>query len=183
MHRVSRLSALVVVGLLVAAASVTRAQGVDTVRPFTQDTGAFHMTKSPTTAVVLSALLPGAGQVYLAQTWKVPIIWALGGSFLYGALVQNGRYHEWADSTAAAEARGDAYYTVIYSNRREFYRDDRDKWWIYLGLTYIANILDAYIAAHLYDFDVSNPGSSEKTISPFFDPESRAVGLDLRVRF
>jgi hypothetical protein len=184
MHRLSRISALGVVVVVLTAASLVRAQAVDTVRPFTQDTGSFKMTKSPTMAVVLSALVPGAGQVYLGQTWKVPIIWGLAGSFLYGALVQNGRYHEWADSTRAAEARGDAYYAVIYGNRREFYRDDRDKWWIYLGLTYVANILDAYIAAHLYDFDVSDPGTSpSKMLTPTYDFESGAVGLGVSWRF
>lgn len=156
---------------------------VDTVRPFDVDTGAFHMTKSPTTAVLLSTALPGAGQIYLDQAWKVPIIWGLAGGFLYGALVQNSRYHEWADSTAAAEARGDAYYAARYANRREFYRDDRDKWWIFLGITYVANIIDAYIAAHLYDFDVSTPGSPVKFIGPLYNPRTQQTSLQYSLHF
>lgn len=180
MHRVYRL----IVASLVYVAVVTSAHAqVDTVRPFSQDTGAFKMTKSPTEAIILSTLLPGAGQVYLGQTWKVPIIWGIAGTFLYGALVQNGRYHEWADSTNAALARDDAYHSVVYANRREWYRDDRDKWWIYLGLTYVANILDAYIAAHLYDFDVSNPGTSSRLLTPFFDPATRVYGVGASLRF
>jgi hypothetical protein len=141
------------------------------------------MTKSPTEALLLSAAIPGAGQVYLGQTWKVPIIWGLAGGFLYGALIQNSRYHEWADSTSAAEARGDAYAAALYANRREFYRDDRDKWWIYLGITYVANILDAYIAAHLYDFDVSTPGSAAKLIDLGYDPDHRQFSVHYELRF
>jgi hypothetical protein len=182
MSRLQRLIGSLVFCIIILASRTTCAQ-VDTVRPFVQDTGEFKMTKSPTMAVVLSAALPGAGQVYLAQVWKVPIIWALGGGFLYGALVQNSRYHQWADSTLAAEARADAYGATIYANRREFYRDDRDKWWIYLGITYVANILDAYIAAHLYDFDVSNPTSTSPLVQPMFDPITKRVGANIQLRF
>src|ERR1035437_3536160 len=56
------------------------------------DTGEFHMTKSPLEAVLLSVVIPGAGQVYLEQTWKLPFIYGLIGGFFYGALIQNTRY-------------------------------------------------------------------------------------------
>src|ERR1044071_1303770 len=69
------------------------------------DTSTFHMTKSPLEAVLLSAVIPGAGQVYLHQTWKVPVIWGIGGAFLYGAYIQNFRYHFMQDSINNAMAR------------------------------------------------------------------------------
>ena len=64
---------------------------------------------------------------------------------------------------------------------REFYRNDRDKWWIYLGLAYIANVLDAYVAANLYDFDVSTPGSSP--FDSYYDPIGRRGGISLTLHF
>ncbi len=63
----------------------------------------------------------------------------------------------------------------------EFYQNDRDKWWIYLGITYIAQILDAYIAANLYDFDVSNPSPSQ--FQSYYDPIDRSVGVRFTLRF
>jgi hypothetical protein len=157
------------------------------------DTAGFHMTKSPLEAVLLSAVIPGAGQVYLHQTWKLPIIWGIGGAFFYGAYIQNFRYHFMQDSINNAMARyhvdpehrvADSLWSVVYAGSREFYRDDRDKWWIYVGLTYIANILDAYIAANLYDFDVSNPdGSVTAPIGTYYDPSRRQFGLSLRIKY
>ena len=46
---------------------------------------------------------------------------------------------------------------------RDFYHDQRDEFILYLGLTYILNIVDAYVGATLYDFDVSDElGGSAK---------------------
>jgi hypothetical protein len=151
------------------------------------DTTGFHMTKSPLEAVLLSAVVPGLGQVYLDQTWKVPVIWGIGGAFMYGALIQNHRYSYMGDSVNNAQARrtaADSVWANAYASSREFYRDDRDKWWIYVGLTYIANILDAYIAANLYDFDVSNPdGSVIAPIGTYYDPTKKEFGLTLRIKY
>ena len=43
-----------------------------------------------------------------------------------------------------------------YKNLREFYRDQRDQFYLYAGLVYLINIVDAYVDAHLFDFDVSD---------------------------
>ncbi|MCK7523067.1 MAG: DUF5683 domain-containing protein [Ignavibacteriales bacterium] len=37
----------------------------------------FISTKSPWTAVLMSAVIPGAGQIYNESYWKAPLIWAL----------------------------------------------------------------------------------------------------------
>ncbi len=148
------------------------------------DTGTFHMTKSPLEAVLLSAALPGAGQVYLGQAWKLPIIYGLVGGFAYGVIIQNHRYHEYLDSANKDFAAGTAFDTLLGRENNsvwEFYQNDRDKWWIYLGLTYIADILDAYISANLYDFDVSNPSPSQ--FQSYYDPMDRTVGMRFTLRF
>jgi Family of unknown function (DUF5683) len=148
------------------------------------DTGTFHMTKSPLEAVLLSAAIPGAGQVYLGQTWKLPILYGLIGGFAYGVLIQNHRYHEYLDSSNKDFAAGTSYDSLLANeniNVWEFYQNDRDKWWIYLGITYIAQILDAYISANLYDFDVSNPSPSQ--LQSYYDPVDRSVGMRFTLHF
>jgi hypothetical protein len=40
-------------------------------------------TKSPTGALVRSAILPGLGQFYNEAYWKIPIIYGLGAFFIY----------------------------------------------------------------------------------------------------
>jgi hypothetical protein len=151
----------------------------------TTDTGGFHMTKSPLEAILLSAAIPGAGQLYLDQAWKLPIIYGLLGGFFYGEQIQNRRLHETQDEMNglyAKQTATDSLKADRLQSSREFYRDDRDKWWIYLGITYIVQILDAYIAAHLYDFDVSNP-SGGSTIQSYYDPFGGRGGLSYTFRF
>jgi hypothetical protein len=127
------------------------------------DSGHFHMAKSPTLALVLSAVLPGAGQVYTGGWYKAPFIVGGIAGCLIAASIQNGRYLVDIDSINNQLARknfADSAKSQAYVNQREFYRDDRDKFYIYAGLVYIANLLDAYISAHLFDFDVSEPSGA-----------------------
>jgi len=143
------------------------------------------MAKSPWLAIGLSALVPGGGQLYLNQAWKLPIIYGVMGGFAYGAYIQNQRYHYMIDSINTRYARKtliDTLYARRYENSREFYRDDRDKWYIYLGLAYIANILDAYISAHLYDFDVSDPVSAPIRMGYYPTDEGSRFTLEYRIR-
>ncbi|MDP4219614.1 MAG: DUF5683 domain-containing protein, partial [Bacteroidota bacterium] len=96
-----------------------------------EDTSGFHMKKSPTLALILSGVLPGAGQVYTGGWYKAPFIFAGIAGCLIGAAIQNGRYLVDIDSVNAQLARGDTYHAGLYTNAREFYRDDRDKFYIY----------------------------------------------------
>ena len=42
-----------------------------------------------------------------------------------------------------------------YLLNRDFYRNERDSFAWYLGALYFLNLVDAYVGANLYDFDVS----------------------------
>src|SRR5438046_7313271 len=73
------------------------------------DTSHFVMQRSPWLALGLSAVLPGAGQIYTGGWYKAPFI--VGGIIgcLYGAYIQNGRYLVYIDSVNNQNARGDKY--------------------------------------------------------------------------
>ena len=49
-------------------------------------------TKSPHTASILSAVLPGAGQFYNEKYWKIPIVYGAMGAALYFANDNNKNY-------------------------------------------------------------------------------------------
>jgi hypothetical protein len=162
--------------IILVLSSLSRAQFRDTVT-VAADTGKFHMQKSPWIALGLSAILPGAGQVYVGQWYKVPFIVGGIGACLTGAFIQNNRYLYTSDSVHNQLARGDTMTSLRYAHAREFYRDDRDKFYIYAAIFYIANLIDAYIAAHLYDFDVSDPGPSPFIMMPTGRQEPWRIGL------
>ncbi len=116
----------------------------------------FTMTKSPWGAVGRSAIIPGWGQYYNEAYWKIPVVWGVLGWFTYLYVENNRLYNEFRDlySKSLEDGAGDPY----YREARETYRNERDKYALVLGLSYLLNLVDAYVDAHLFDFDVTeNP--------------------------
>ncbi len=113
--------------------------------------------KSPALAMGLSALLPGAGQVYAHRYWTIPIIYGVGALCVYNwneadkLYQQYRKEYEQSVQDGVFEGVGDPN----LKSSRDFYRNERDRFGVYLLLTYLLNIADAYVGASLYNFDVS----------------------------
>lgn len=120
---------------------------------FSQDLDTINIQKkSPWNAVLKSALLPGLGQIYNQSYWKVPVIWGFIGWFGYNVWLNDKQYKDYRNLYQLSIEQGQENF--IYKRIREFYRDQRDLFAIYLGLTYFLNLVDAYVDAHLFNFDV-----------------------------
>jgi hypothetical protein len=120
--------------------------------PILTDSG-FVMEKSPMGAMLRSTVLPGWGQFYNEAYWKIPIVWGVSAWFIYLWNDRNDNYQFYKDlynKSLSESSNGNSQ----YKRARDFYRDDRDLYAIYLGLTYFLNLIDAYVDAHLFDFDV-----------------------------
>ncbi|MCX6167946.1 MAG: DUF5683 domain-containing protein [Ignavibacteriales bacterium] len=118
------------------------------------------MKKSPWGAVLRSAVLPGFGQFYNESYWKIPVVWGVLGALGYQWSVNNNSYVLNKDKYAESfntKAGGN----ITYYRMSQFYRDQRDLVAVFIGLTYFLNLVDAYIDAHLFDFDVSKINSVE----------------------
>jgi len=110
----------------------------------------FVMKKSPWGAVLRSAVIPGWGQIYTESYWKVPVIWGVMGWFTYAWVDNNNKYIDYKNLYIQY---GDNP-NYDYKRARDFYRDQRDQFAIYFVLTYFLNLVDAYVDAHLFDFNV-----------------------------
>jgi hypothetical protein len=131
------------------------AGGADSVRADSADTAeAPRGTKDSWTAIGLSAVLPGAGQVYTENYWKVPVILGLGGYWIYEWNRNDDKYDEYSDLYNQSIQDFPPYGDDTYLQLREAYKDQRDAFAWYLGILYLVNIVDAYVGAELYDFDV-----------------------------
>ena len=115
----------------------------------------FQPRKRPWVAVGLSAVLPGLGQIYNETYWKVPLIWGLGGYWVSEWIQQNNHYQEFRDKYSASITPQLPSGNGQYLQLRDFYRDERDSFAWYLGALYFLNLVDAYVGANLYDFDVT----------------------------
>jgi len=119
---------------------------------------------SPTKATIMSALLPGLGQVYNKKYWKVPIIYAGFGILTY-FIVSNA--HEYNIYKGAYIEKFDSIFNGKYADMvgkytatdllagREYYRRNLEISCLFTGLLYILNILDAVVDAHLYTYNIN----------------------------
>ncbi len=133
----------------------------------------YVMTKSPTTAVLYS-IVPGLGQIYNEQYWKAPMFFGVAGFFAYQAIDYHLQYNRQADLVDAADP---ADPTLTRSRAlREFYRDQRDLNIAYFLGVEVLNMIDAYVGAHLFDFNVDDSISSRL----YYDPFRNGVGMMMR---
>ena len=138
-------------------------------------------------ATVLSAVLPGAGQVYNKKAWKVPIVYAgLGASAFF--FVQNYNNYSYYRKNLIALNDNDAstVNTTPYSSGdlQNLKRDSRNRRDIsavaFLGV-YLLNLIDANVDAHLSTFDVSDNLSMR--IMPAFPDGQLIAGMRLTIHF
>jgi hypothetical protein len=115
----------------------------------------FVMQKSAWGAVLRSAIIPGWGQIYNESYLKVPIVWGLSGWFIYNYLRNDKKYKDYRNLYLITTDPNDSRQRSMYKDNREFYKDQRDLFAMYFVFTYLANLVDAYVDAHLFDFSVT----------------------------
>jgi hypothetical protein len=119
-----------------------------------------------------SAIVPGLGQAVNGQYWKIPIIYAGGATIVYMFNYNNRKYQAYrkayklrTDGDTATKDNYPLFSELGILELREAYHSDRDLTVIVGAIAYAANILDAYVYAHLRDFDVSEDLSMQ--VQPF----------------
>jgi len=119
---------------------------------------------SPKLATLMSACVPGLGQVYNKKYWKVPVVYAGFGIIGYSFIKSNQNYKKYRDAYLFREDNDpttiDSIFTY-YSKEdllinKEYYRRNRDLSAIIGVLWYVINIIDATVDAHLFSFDIND---------------------------
>lgn len=115
----------------------------------------------PRKASILSAILPGAGQVYNKKYWKVPIIYTGIGGLGYMFYYNNSEYNSYRSALKRLVSDSSLGTVGGYSleqlqSQKVYYEKYRNFAAFGLGILYILNIVDANVDAHLKTFDVSD---------------------------
>jgi hypothetical protein len=120
---------------------------------------------STTKAAVFSAVLPGLGQAYNKKYWKIPIIYAGFAVFGYFVASNNKEFQKYKEAYIYT-ANGDTSYNpnpyigkynqTQLKEGMDFYERNRDLSIILTGLWYTLNILEAYVDAHFFNYDISD---------------------------
>jgi hypothetical protein len=149
-----------------------------------------HREKNPKVAGWLSAAIPGAGQVYNGHWWKVPIIY--GGAYglyylhdfnkterdLFQKELRLRINSELSESSRPTQELVDSLGLnnnfILYTggqirSGRDHYRRNLELVYVFSGLLYFLNIIDAVVFAHLATFDVSE--NLTMNIQPFASPD------------
>lgn len=116
---------------------------------------------SPHRATMYSAVLPGLGQAYNKKYWKIPVIYGLAGTFVYLIDYNNKQYvkykNAYSDMNDGLISQFEVYTnTEILGKIKDSYRRDRDFNIILLSFTYVLNIIDATVDAHLYNYEIND---------------------------
>ena len=114
----------------------------------------------PGKATIYSILLPGLGQAYNGEYWKIPIYWGmLAGSYHYYAL-NSKNYKRFKRIHNEATNPEGGYDGRIPSERalyfRNLYRRYRDYSVVALVGSYMLQIIDANVFAYMQDFEVGD---------------------------
>ena len=114
----------------------------------------------PGKATIYSILVPGLGQAYNGEYWKIPIYWgALMGSIHFWA-TNNKNYIRYRDIYRAANDPDIAYDGPVKSDTALYYRNVfrryRDYSILATAAFYLLQIIDANVFAYMQDFEVSD---------------------------
>jgi hypothetical protein len=155
----------------------------------------------PKKAIWYSVLCPGLGQLYNRRYWKLPFVgagvigvaYAINWNSKYYNAYTNG-YRDIMDDDPTTKSYlkllppnsnyPESQLVTVLKNRQQSFRRSRDLSYIGALGVYVICILDAFVDAQLYDFDIS-PDLSVTPSVPHLNTYggAKAVELSLAFRF
>ena len=144
--------------------------------------------KSAHKASILSAVIPGAGQVYNKKYWKVPIIYTSLSTSIYFIYDNQNKLTNYQDAYISRSNGGTDEYIDVYSDSQlltivDYYERNRDVSYIITAAIYLLNIVDASVDAHMFDFDISEDLSLKTSPQIINTPNGKTPILSLKMNF
>ena len=115
----------------------------------------------PARSTVYSLLLPGLGQIYNGEFWKVPLYLGIMAGSLNFVVDNNLQYNRWKWVYDQATSEDPTVDKPPYSAEnakyfRDLYRRYRDYSILAVALTYLIQVIDANVFAYMQDFEVND---------------------------
>ena len=144
----------------------------------------------PGKATVYSILLPGLGQVYNGEYWKIPIYWGGMAAGVYFYTNNKLNYQRFkriynqatSDDPEVEKPPISAENALLYRN---LFRRYRDYSLLAIGLAYVIQVVDANVFSYMQDFEVSDDISLrvEPAVISRDYAQLPAMGMGLTLRF
>lgn len=177
--------------VFILSGSGASGQSTEDQKPVEDTSATARAKKRANKAALFSAVLPGLGQAYNKKYWKMPIIYGGFGALIYFVSNNSTEYKRYVN---ALKYRTDGDPLTVddfprltdqdLSARKDFFRRNRDLSYIFTGVLYVLNIVDAYVDSQLMDFDVSDNLSIRS--SPVLlqsDQKNTFAGIQLTLTF
>jgi hypothetical protein len=143
-------------------------------------------------STLYSLLLPGLGQLYNGEFWKVPIYWGLMAGSLHFVVDNNTQYLRWKNAyNKATSDDPDVEKPPQSAENCKYYRDAyrrmRDYSILAVAVSYLLQVIDANVFAYMQDFEVNDEISMK--VSPSVIPMGDyalthpAVGMSIGLKF
>ena len=165
----------------------------------------------PLRAVWMGLIIPGYGQIYNRSYWKLPIVYGGLMGCIYAVTWTNGKYQDYkeayrdiltdevlsTDPTRSYNAVIPTGYTIASLGGKDAYtrylqtqqsttRRYRDLSIVATVVVYALTLIDAYVDAQLFDFDISEDLSVDLTPQIYHDhlrQNQRSTELNLAIKF
>ena len=162
-------------------------------------------------AVWMGAIIPGYGQIYNRSYWKLPIVYGAFFGCAYAITWTNGMYSDYktayrdilTDKTnnALSEDESKSYIAILpegytitrvggydnwtntLKNKQNTYRRYRDLSIVATIAVYALSLIDAYVDAQLFDYDISDDLSMQLDPTIHNDPFGTTAELHLAFNF
>ena len=167
-----------------------------------KDSARVRLPHDPRKATLYSAIVPGWGQAYNHEYWKIPVV--------YGALaipvslyIYNNHYYKMTKFAYSAvyaatlqtpidksmllrinpkvldQLTGQPLNLATYQSYRNTFKRDKDYSLLWFFIVWGLNVADATVFGHLKDFDVSDNLSMQMKVQPSFISETNTSGVGL----
>jgi hypothetical protein len=114
----------------------------------------------PKTAAHFGLFFPGGGQLYNKDFWKVPLVWGAYGYLGYLIIDNTGKYRDFRSAVLARiNEEPDPYPQFSLPGlrrQRDFFRKNMERAYIGLVAVHALSALEAFVACHLRQFDISD---------------------------
>jgi uncharacterized protein DUF5683 len=142
---------------------------------------------NPKKAGLFSAILPGLGQVYNRQYWKVPVVYAgiaVAGYYINNNLTKYRSYRQAYINRINNPNYVDQYSGIYDQSQLQQLQNDASKYLdlsvLFTGIGFMVQIVDAITSAHLKNFDISRDISMH--VTPVIFPQGAGLGLVMNLK-
>lgn len=146
---------------------------------------------NPAKSTVYSILLPGLGQIYNGEAWKLPLYYGLMAGSIHFLIDNDVQYRRWkwihnmaTTEDTTVERPPQSGETAKYY--RDVYRRYRDYSILAVVASYLLQVIDANVFAYMQDFEITDEIAfrMEPALIPQAGmPQSPAVGMSIGFSF